>query len=184
MRLNKSAVLLSAAVLAVGLTGAASATASADVPGLTITQVGYNAYGSDTIYNRNQEYVDVKADATAGRAVNVKGLVVADQWGKSHEGVDDNPRGCNTYKVTELPGIDALADGSVLLPAGHTIRVYSGRGTAAVSAGGSLHAVYMDSRCGYNGHIWGNGGDTAWITLGVNSKSFPYDFDNGYTVKP
>ncbi|MFI7691804.1 hypothetical protein ACIBQ6_22235 [Nonomuraea sp. NPDC049655] len=150
---------------------------------MQITQVGYNAYGPDTIYNRNQEFVDVKADATAGRAVNVTGLVVADQWGKSHEGADDNPRGCNTYKVTSLPGITPI-DGNVLLPAGHTIRVYSGAGTPSVSAGGTVHAVYMDSRCGYHGHIWGNGGDTAWITLGANSESFAYDFDNGYTVKP
>lgn len=180
MRISKSAVLLSAAVLALGVTGAASATASADVPGLAITQVGYNAYGSDTIYNRNQEFVDVRNNGAD--PVNVAGLVVADQWAKSH--VDDNDRGCNTLKVTSLAGVVTGADGSVMLPAGHTVRVYSGRGVPAVSAGGNVHTLFMDSRCGYHGHIWGNGGDTAWITKGSDSESFAYDFDNGYTVKP
>jgi hypothetical protein len=179
MRINKSAILLAAA-LATAVVTAGSATASAEVPGLAITQVGYNAYGSDTVWNRNQEFVDVKNTGT--EAVNVAGLVVADQWAKSHEG--DNDRNCNTLKVTSLPGVTAGADGSVMLAAGHTIRVYSGRGTAAVSAGGFVHALYMNSRCGYHGHIWGNGGDTAWITLGANSESFAFDFDNGYTVKP
>ena len=181
--MRKSAVLFAAVIAAAGLTGApASATASADVPGLAITQVGYNAYGSDTIYNRNQEFVDVKNVSSPAVDVNVAGLVVADQWAKSH--VDDNDRGCNTLKVTALPGVTTGADGSVMLAAGHTVRVYSGRGVPAVSAGGNVHALYMNSLCGYHGHIWGNGGDTAWITLGADSESFTYDFDNGDTVKP
>ncbi|MFG1963070.1 hypothetical protein [Nonomuraea sp. NPDC049028] len=179
--MRKSAVLFAAVIAAAGLTGApASATASADVPGLAITQVGYNAYGSDTVWNRNQEFVDVRN--TGADAVNVAGLVVADQWAKSH--VDDNDRNCNTLKVTSLAGIVTGTDGSVMLPVGHTVRVYSGRGVPAVSAGGSVHALYMNSLCGYHGHIWGNGGDTAWITKGSDSESFAYDFDNGYTVKP
>jgi hypothetical protein len=181
--MRKSAVLFAAVIAAAGLTGApASATASADVPGLAITQVGYNAYGSDTIYNRNQEFVDVKNVSSPAVDVNVAGLVVADQWAKSHEG--DNDRNCNTLKVTSLAGIVTGADGSVMLPAGHTVRVYSGRGVPAVSAGGSVHTLFMNSRCGYHGHIWGNGGDTAWITKGSDSESFAYDFDNGYTVRP
>jgi hypothetical protein len=182
MRITKSLALAASVVVALGATGAAAATASVDVPGLAITQVGYNAYGSDTIYNRNQEFVDIRN--TGADPVNVAGLVVADQWAKSHEGADDNPRGCNTLKVTSLPGVTTGADGSVMLPAGHTVRVYSGRGVPAVSVGGALHTLFMNSRCGYHGHIWGNGGDTAWITLGANSESFAYDFDNGYTVKP
>lgn len=182
MRLNKSAVLLSAAVLAVGLTGAASATASADVAGLSIAQVGYNAYGSDTVWNRNQEFIDVKNDGSTSGPVDVAGLVIADQWGKSHAGPGDNPGGCNTVKVTALQGIATGGTGSVMLPVGDIIRVYSGRGTAGVSD--NVHTLFLNSRCGYHGHIWGNGGDTAWITLGGNSESFPFDFDNGYTVKP
>lgn len=175
MRISKSLTLLAAAVVALGVTGASAASASSDVPGLAITQVGYNAYGSDTVWNRNQEFVDVKASADT----DVKGLTVADQWGKSHAA--DNPRGCNTYKVASLPGV-AEVDGKIILPSGHTLRVYSGRGLASVN--GTVHSVYMDSRCGYHGHIWGNGGDTAWITLGADSESFAYDFDNGYVVKP
>ena len=177
--MRKSASLLAAFCVALAVFGFA-APASADVPSLSITQVGYNAYGADTIFNRNQEFVDVKNVGDA--SVNVAGLVVADQWAKSHEG--DNDRNCNTLKVTSLPGVVTGADSSVMLPAGHTVRVYSGRGVPAVSAGGSVHTLFMNSHCGYHGHIWGNGGDTAWITLGANAESFAYDFDNGYTVKP
>lgn len=179
MRIPKSLTLIAAAVVALGVTGPASATMSADVPGLAITQVGYNAYGADTVWNRNQEFVDVKN--TGAVDVNVAGLVVADQWAKSHVG--DNDRNCNTLKVTALPGVVTGVDGSIMLAAGHTVRVYSGRGVPAVPAS-SVHSLFMNSRCGYNGHIWGNGGDTAWITLGAVSESFPFDFDNGYTVKP
>ncbi|MFB4280865.1 hypothetical protein ACBJ59_36635 [Nonomuraea sp. MTCD27] len=176
MRLNTSAAILSAVALAATLTVAGAASATADVPGLSIVKVGYNAYGADTVWNRNQEFVDVRASV----ATDVKGLVVTDQWGKSN--LDDNDRGCNTYKVSgALPGIPEV-DGKVTLPAGHTLRVYSGRGTAAHS--GTVHAVFMDSRCGYHGHIWGNGGDTAWVVKGDASGSFAFDFDNGYTVKP
>lgn len=182
MRINKSLILLTAFATTAVLAGASPATASADVPGLAITQVGYNAYGSDTIYNRNQEFVDVRNTSSPGVDVNVAGLVVADQWAKSHEG--DNDRNCNTLKVTSLPGVTTGGDGSVMLAAGHTVRVYSGRGIPAVSAGGSVHTLFMNSLCGYHGHIWGNGGDTAWITLGGNAESFAYDFDNGYTVRP
>lgn len=164
--------------LMLGGLGMSAASAAADVPGLAITQVGYNAYGADTFYNRNQEFVDVKN--VGATDVNVKNLVVTDAWGKAN--LDDNPRHCNTYKVTELPGITTGSDGSVQLPAGHTIRVYTGRGSPSVN--GSVHAVYLDSRCGYHGHIWGNSGDTAWIVLGSDSESFAYDFDNGYVVRP
>ncbi|MGW0805935.1 hypothetical protein [Nonomuraea sp. NPDC002799] len=180
MRLNKSAVLLSAFIVVASVVGfSASATASADVPGLTITQVGYNAYGSDTVWNRNQEFVDVRNTSNPPVAIDVKNLTVADQWAKSHE--DDNDRGCNTKTITSLPNL-VESGGQILLPAGHTIRVYSGRGAAVQK--GTFYAVYMDSRCGYHGHIWGNGGDTAWITKGADSESFAFDFDNGYTVKP
>ncbi|MEV0231606.1 hypothetical protein [Nonomuraea sp. NPDC050786] len=81
MRLNKSAILSLAVVGALGVTGLSASAASADVDGLSITQVGYNAYGADTVWNRNQEFVDVKNDGAT--AVNVKDLVVTDQWGKS-----------------------------------------------------------------------------------------------------
>ena len=175
MRISKSAVLLSAVFAALALFGVPASATAAPIDDLTITQVGYNAYGSDTVWNRNQEFVDVKASAD----VNVKDLLVTDQWGKGH--VDDNDRACNTKVVTSLVGVTSTPD-SVILPAGHTIRIYSGRGTAAMT--GSVHSLFMDSRCGYHGHIWGNGGDAAWIRLGGVWKSFAYDFDNGYTVRP
>lgn len=175
MRPSKSAILSLSFAAALTVAGVSASAASADVAGLSISQVGYNAYGADTYYNRNQEFVDVKASVDT----DVKGLVVADGWGKAH--LEDNPRHCNTYKVAAVPGV-AEVDGKVTLPAGHTLRVYTGRGVPSVN--NTVHSVFMDSRCGYHGHIWGNGGDTAWIVLGAASSSFAYDFDNGYTVKP
>jgi hypothetical protein len=177
MRITKSLALLAAGVMAVGATGAAAATASADVPGLAVTQIGYNARGADNYWNRNKEYVDI----TASASVNVKGLRLDDQWAKTHAGDD---RACNTFTVTSLPGVEAGADGAVVLPAGHWIRVHSGAGVPSVSDGGKRHNVYMDSKCGWKGHIWGNLGDSAWITLGEDSESATYDFEAGYTVKP
>src|SRR5690349_5504300 len=97
----KSAAILSAAALAATLTvaGATSASAAAPVDNLRITQVGYNANGADTWFNRNKEYVDVLAEAD----VDVKGLTVSDSWAKSH--ADDNPKKCNTFTITSLPGV-------------------------------------------------------------------------------
>ncbi|MEU6725452.1 hypothetical protein ABZ917_17230 [Nonomuraea wenchangensis] len=172
----KSAAILSAAALAATLTvaGATSASAAAPVDNLRITQVGYNANGADTWFNRNKEYVDVLAEAD----VDVKGLTVSDSWAKNH--ADDNPKKCNTFTVTSLPGV-AEVDGKLILPAGHKVRVYNGAGTPAVS--GSYHLVYANSKCGYHGHFYGNGGDTVWLTQGANEESFTYNFDNGYYVR-
>lgn len=175
MRLNKSASLLAAAVLAAGLAASAPASAAAPIDNLAISQVGYNAVGADTWFNRNKEYVDI----TAAADVNVKGLTVADSWAKNH--ADDNPKGCNTFTIDSLPGVVPGPDGSVTLQAGRKVRVYVGSGTPAVS--GSYHLVYANSKCGYRGHIFNNGGDTVWLTQGSNEESFSYNFDNGYYVR-
>lgn len=171
----KSAAILSAVVLAAGMAGTASAVSAEPFANLHITQVGYNANGADNWFNRNKEYVDIAATAD----VNVKGLTVADAWAKNH--ADDNPKKCNTFTIESLPGVTPGADGSVVLPAGHKIRVSNGAGTPAVS--GAYHLVYANSKCGYHGHVYNNGGDTVWLTQGANEESFAYNFDNGYYVR-
>lgn len=176
MRLNKSAILSLAVVGALGVTGlsASSASAAAPIDNLAISLVGYNANGADSWFNRNKEYVDITATAD----VNVKGLTVSDSWARSH--ADDNPKKCNTWTIDSLPGVDEV-DGKLMLPAGHKVRVYNGSGTPAVS--GSYHLVYANSKCGYHGHVYGNGGDTVWLTQAGNEESFSYNFDNGYYVR-
>lgn len=170
-------VVVASVVAALGLS---ASSASADVPGLEIGTVGYNANGADTWVNRNREYVDVTN--VSGGPVDVKGMVVQDAW--AHARGDDNDRNCNTWTVNSLPGITPGAGGSLLLPAGHTIRVYSGLGRPSTfGTGDRIHAVYMNHRCGYNGHYLGNTNDTVWITLGSDSESKSWDFSNGYYLR-
>ncbi|WP_188188066.1 hypothetical protein [Nonomuraea sp. SYSU D8015] len=177
------------AALAALLIGAGLATpssAAADVPGLEIVQIGYNAYGADQPWNRNQEFIDIKNTST--EPVDVKGLRVEDAWA---HGRGSGAGQCNNYTLTSLPGV-VEADGKLLLSAGHTIRVYVGSGTAAVFGDGQMHAVYMNHNvaCGYRGHFLNNGAqrdkgapwDTVWITLGSASESKSYNFSRGYTA--
>jgi hypothetical protein len=165
---------LTAAGVLAGVPASASSTA-APIDNLSITQVGYNANGSDTWWNRNKEYVEITATAD----VNVKNLVVADSWAKNNAG--DNAEKCNTYTVTALPGVEEVG-GVVTLPAGDKIRVYSGSGTNA-KVGGTFR-LFMNSKCGYRGHYLNNGGDTVWLSQAGGEEWFSYNFDNGYYVKP
>ena len=180
--LMKRLILTFAGVLALMFGGLSlpAASAAAGVEGLAIVNLGYNARGADTVWNRNKEYVDIKAFAN----VDVKGLKLYDAWGKANQ---DDERGCNRFEVTSLPGITEV-DGKVTLPAGHTIRIHSGWGNPSVT--GTRHNVYMNSGagsklgCGYHGHIWNNLVDTAHIELNGNEESETYDFEAGYTVRP
>ncbi|WP_101791041.1 hypothetical protein [Nonomuraea indica] len=180
MRINKSLILATAFATAAVLAGApASAAVGTDVPGLEIGTIGYNANGADTWWNRNKEYVDVVNVTDA--PVDVKGLVVADGWAK--QAGDDNPKNCNTWTVNSVPGVTEV-EGKLMLPGRHTVRVYSGAGTPAVSGeGGRFHLVYMNSKCGYRGHYLNNTGDTVWISKGGDSEAKTYNFDNGYYVR-
>jgi hypothetical protein len=176
-RICTSVIAAAAVVLTLGSSGAS---ATADIPELSIGTIGYNARGADTEANRNSEYVDIAN--TSDAAVNVKDLLVRDSWAKGQNAVEAGA--CNTFKVASLPGVTTGEDGAVMLPAGHVIRVYSGSGTPKVfGPGGKWHAVYKNSTCGYNGHYWNNLGDTAWITLGAVSKFKRYDFRFGYYVR-
>ncbi|MFD9950947.1 hypothetical protein ACFWYW_59295, partial [Nonomuraea sp. NPDC059023] len=187
MRILKSALISFVVLLGLGL-GTAPASA-ADIPDLQIGTIGYNAYGADTMLNRNSEYVDVKNVGAAG--VPVAGLLLQDSWARGN----NRTTRCNTYTLQAgvLP-VDAGATADVL-PAGRTLRIYMGAGTPRVFVrnGVTYHAVFANSpdRCGYHGHIWNNGKsssssfaawDTAWITLGSVSESKGYNFSFGYTA--
>ena len=173
--INLSAAFL-ATVLMLGLT---ASMASADVPGLSISQVGYNAVGADSYLNRNSEYVDIKASADT----DVTGLRVQDSW--RHATRSTYRAACNTFVVTTAnvdPGL--VHEDKVVLPAGHTLRVYVGSGTpAAFAPGGSYHSAYIDSKCGYHGHFLNNDRDMVWIVLGDQSAWKGYDFRRGYYIR-
>lgn|GEM_PF-1716854 len=187
-RILSGVVLAVTAVLLVALTApTANAAARRDIDGLVIGQVGYNAVGPDRFWNRNQEYVDVSN--VGPTAVNIKGLKVYDQWAKN-QGAGYTGK-CNTFTVTELPGVTETVDGELLLQPRHTIRVYVGQGTPRVFGfGGRVHAVYMDhgrgesAGCGYNGHFLGNAHDTVYAELnGGTVKSKSWDFRRGYYLR-
>lgn len=186
--MKKLTLILAAFALAFG-GFTATASAAAPIDGLRIGQIGYNAVGNDRPWNRNQEYVDVTN--VSRTPVDVKDLTVRDSWSKRQGDSYTGP--CNTYKVTELPGVtvpDAGPDaGKLLLPAGHTVRVYVGSGTPKVFGfGNRIHAVYMDhgvgasAGCGYHGHFLNNTHDTVWIKLGDREERKSYDFRRGYHV--
>ncbi|MFB4275716.1 hypothetical protein ACBJ59_10525 [Nonomuraea sp. MTCD27] len=165
---------------------AATPAAAADVAGLEFGQIGYNAYGPDRPWNRNQEFIDIRNGSA--EPVNVKGLRVEDAWA---HGRGDGAGQCNNFTVTSLPGV-TVVDDKVLLQPGHTIRVYAGTGTPAVFGDGMIHAVYMNHNtgCGYYGHFLNNSAqkdrgapwDTVWMNLAGASESKSYNFSRGYTV--
>lgn len=180
--MRKSASLLAGVFIAASLTISPASAAAAPVDSLSIGKIGYNAYGSDTMANRNREYVEIKN--TGADPVNVAGLLLQDAWARGN----DKTSGCNTVKLDagKLPvGEAGVAD---MLPAGASLVVYMGAGTDSVD--GSVHKVYrnMPSYCGANGHVLNNTGkpytawDTVWVTLGGGHKSKGYNFYFGYWV--
>lgn len=185
-RILDGIVLAVAAVLLMALTApTAHAAARRDIDSLVIGQVGYNAVGPDRLWNRNQEYIDVSNVGPS--AVNVKGLVVEDSWARANRATND--KGCNTFTVNSLPGVDEV-DGKLLLQPRHTIRVYVGQGTPRTFGfGNRIHAVYMNhgvgdtAGCGYNGHFLNNTHDRVWIKLGDSEKSKSWDFRRGYYLR-
>lgn len=175
--------VFAALLIAAGLAPSVSA-AAADVPGLRIGTIGYNAYGADVASNRNAEFVDI-VNESAGD-VPVVGLLIQDSWARGN----DRTSRCNTTTLTAGTLPVAAGQPADVLPAGHTLRVFMGDGTAAVD--GTVHKVFrgMPTRCGLNGHTLNNGAganrwapwDTVWITLGSASESKSYNFTRGYTV--
>lgn len=182
---TKLMAVLAATLTILALASPASAVTQLDVASLEIVQIGYNAYGVDRGWNRNQEFVDIRN--TGAEPVDVKGLKVEDAWA---HGRGTGAGRCNNFTVTALPGV-VEADGKVMLAPNHTVRVYVGSGMPSVF-GDTFHAVYMDhdTGCGYYGHFFNNSAqrdkaapwDTVWISVGGGSESKSYNFSRGYTV--
>lgn len=178
------AAVLAAFLVVLGL-GLATMPANADVTGLSIGAIGYNAYGADTVANRNSEYVDIVNTTDAD--VSVVGLLLQDSWARGN----DRTSGCNTYKVAAggVPTVGGTRSDS--LPARATLRVHMGSGKA-YARDGVFHVFRdMDPRCGYHGHVFNNGAganklapwDTVWINLGGASASKSYNFSFGYVAR-
>lgn len=199
MRLNKSAVLLSAAVIALSAFGlSASAAVESPYAGkVDVTIVGYNANGADTSANRWKEYIDLKNVSDA--AVNVDGWFTQDAWADNTYGAGAEADQCNTAVFAKATSVgDAtkfhylLADDpdtvgeqpGLWLAKGHTIRVYTGGNVD--TSNNAVHSIAINkANCGYNGHYLGNGGDTAFLKDkdGKVVDKLSYSFDNGYYVR-
>ncbi|WP_433519028.1 hypothetical protein ACQP2T_28025 [Nonomuraea sp. CA-143628] len=183
----KQTIAASTVALALGL-AVPPAAASADVAGLAVGTIGYNAHGADVPGNRNSEYIDV---VNAGREpVDVKGLRIEDAW--AHANPDRAAAtGCNTFTVAVLPGVAPGADGAVMLAPRHAIRVYMGAGTDVLD--GRTYKLFKNSdpRCGFNGHVLNNNApvsgtgpwETVWLVKGAASEAKSYEFYNGYYVR-
>ncbi|UBU10045.1 hypothetical protein [Nonomuraea gerenzanensis] len=182
--LKRILAAVAVALIAAATAGPSTSAAAADIPGLRIGTIGYNAYGADVASNRNAEYVDVVNDGTA--AVPVAGLLVQDSWARGN----NRTSRCNTTMLAAGALPVAAGQPADMLPSGDTLRIYMGAGTAAVD--GTLHKVFRDmpTRCGLNGHTLNNGAganrwapwDTVWVTLGGVSESKSYNFSRGYVA--
>jgi len=142
-----------------------NANATVDSEDLEITQIGYNARGNDTRFNRNKEFVDIK---NVGKSdANLEGFVLEDDWGHNTKG-----NTCNRYDVQD-----------VTLKPNQTLRIYVGDGTPTSNDSYVYRYVNSPSHCGYHGHFLNNLRDTVWFTK-KGSRVFhkSYDFENGYTV--
>jgi len=177
-----TAAFAAATVLTVP-SASASTASTADVPGLEIRQIGYNAYGNDTVDNRNQEWIEITN--STGQPVDIAGLLIQDAWARGN----NRTHGCNTVRIDSIP---AEGGGTTTqLPSGHTIRVHMGAGTPGVDSD-HVHRVYRDmpAHCGYRGHTLNNKAssntrapwDTVWISLRGASESKSYNFSFGYVA--
>lgn len=102
-----------------------------------IVQLGTDAMGSDTFANRNREFVDIKN--TGGSPVDIAGWRTEDAWAFG----DNSHSLCNTFVVKTTNVNAALVSGSAVnLPAGATLRVYTGAGTPG--AHGTWFTAYMN----------------------------------------
>jgi hypothetical protein len=164
MRISKSAILLSAAVVAVSGFGL-SASAAAD-PDLSVTRVNYNAVGSDTSANRWQEAIYLKN--TSGVELDISGWTVHD----TYQNADDEHTNAYTFP----------ADTKV--KAGGSVVVSSAAGVNKTDPN-ATQVYYMDFKKGLNGHWLNNGGDTVFVEKADKTlvTKFVYDFDNGYYVR-
>lgn len=169
-----AAVLLSAVLAAVGVANA-DATPSADPspspsagPALTVTRVNYNAVGADTLGNRWQEAIYLRARADLTASLDISGWKVHDAY-KNAEG-----KWGNSY--TFPAGTKVAKNGLIVVSPAAGVNKTNPNKTMV---------FYMDFKRGYHGHFLNNSGDTVYVddADGKRVGSFVYDFDNGYYVR-
>lgn len=146
------------------VTAGSSNAATLDVAGVHIGDVGYNARGNDSVWNRNKEYIDITLDAGV-TSKDLDNFVITDKWGNDHPSET-----CNKYTIQDVTLTDTV----------RTLRVYVGNGD--VTNGPVRFTRFMNSGCGYHGHIFNNLGDTIYLKNGESVESKSYDFENGYYV--
>jgi hypothetical protein len=193
MRNAKSLLMLSAVCVTVGVTGiAASATVA---PVAEIGTIGYNANGADVPANAWKEYFDVRN--VSGHAVNVKGWSTQDTWADRTHGDKPDAADCNTsvwsagagaghfqFLGADNPDTAEVEAEGLWLPAGHTVRVYTGGGVDRRDD--ELHTIALNKwRCGYKSHYLGNLEDGVKVKAadGALVASKGYSFENGYYVR-
>lgn len=135
-----------------------------DAGKLKITVMGTNARGTDTLANRNAEYVWVRNVSPA--TVNVKGWKVVDAAGNATTFTEDN-----------LPYLAATAT-TLDLPAGSSVIVYSGQGTDTTPEN-NVHAIYRNGK-----HYLNNtSGETVRVVSADGSTVDKISYD-AYGINP
>jgi Lamin Tail Domain len=135
-----------------GWASTAAQAVSSDFQKVKITVFNFNARGTDTNANRNEEYVWLKN--VSGEAVDIKGWKLTDSYG----GPNALSFNSTTFKYNAGTHENDLkeVDGKIMLPAGASVVVYSGTGVDG--SDNSTHAVYR----AYH-HYWNNGGDSVTV---------------------
>jgi len=96
-----------------------------------ITVMGTNAKGKDADWNRNEEYVWLKNVTSESK--NIFGWKLTDAYGNETKFTEDN-----------LQSLEAAAN-TLMLPAGHSILVYSGAGTDT-TPDNNVHTIYRNGK--------------------------------------
>lgn len=146
--------IITACVIALGLTGSAAFANPSHVGNVKITEYGSNAPGKDTTGNRNAEFV--RLVNTTGAALDVEGWILHDtyqngagDWGNRY-----------TFRATDLPTGSPFKVGTparFTVPAGGQVYVYNGSG-ADTTPTNNTAAIYRNFK-----HMWNNGGDTIYV---------------------
>lgn len=171
------AALVGAVLIAIGLYG--PSTASAATPPtegqLQIVEVGTDAMGTDTVGNRNREFVTF-TNKTQGD-LDIHGVVVEDSWSR----MNTKPHTCNKYVINGLPGQGSAA----VLAVGESVTVFNGVRWGGNYKTGSEYRLYANSDvdCGTAGQFYNNNNDAAYVVRNnVVLSSQPWDWNGGYTV--
>lgn len=187
MRLNKSAILLSAFVAALALFGVPASATSVAVPDgddLKIVAVGTDAMGADSFSNRNREFV--KFQNVSGGDLDMAGVLVEDNWAHARTLAHDDHT-CNTYKIVDLPD-----NATTTIANGEYVTVFNGSrwgGNRKLVNGATVEYQLFansDRDCGTEGQYFNNNNDAVYVSTatGVVLVTWAWDHNGGYVFKP